>query len=131
MFGSDLFFRHNPRRSAIREGRPDSGARWRKFRERGGVPSLAIAAVFCLFLIWIFLMREDVIGYRPGQYVPHDITSRVDFEFFDSDLRNRALDYARENTPRVYRPAAANEWADLQNDLLALPDRAHGFTTDQ
>ena len=96
--------RNNPRRSAIREGRYDFEA-----RAGGGdvprhdlVPSLAIAAGFWLAVTCFLLVRKEVVSYRPGEYVPHDIVARVDFQFVDVVRDDQLIEYKRESrVPRL------------------------------
>jgi hypothetical protein len=130
VFGFDLINRKS-RRGAIRESRDASRSNWKDFRKRGGLVSLAIAAIFGLVIMWLFMLRDQVVAYRPGQYVPHDITARVDFDFFDNALHDRQVNYLRDSAPRVYREATGDIWASLEDDLRTLPDRVAGLTVDQ
>ena len=129
MFGLDSSNR--PSRRGLRECRDASRSRWKDFRKRGGLASLAIAAVFGLVVMWLLLLRDQVVAYRPGQFVPHDITARVDFDFFDNALHDRQVNYLRDNAPRVYRQAPGDVWASLEDYLQNLPDRVAGQTVDQ
>jgi cyclic-di-AMP phosphodiesterase PgpH len=97
------------------------------FRANGRLGSVGIAAVFFVATTAILMLRQEVIEYRPGQFVQHNITSRVDFDFADADQLARLREQARQLEPRVYRPTSADYWAAFQNELMALPDRA---TTD-
>ena len=87
--------------------------------------SLGIAAVFCAIAIAIVMLRDDVVPYRPGQYVPHDIISRVNFIFHDKELFKQAIQDVRVTQPRVYK-ADGNFWDDLEKNLLALPEMVRG-----
>ncbi len=133
MFGLDRRFSGPRRRQVARDGRtmysPPSA--WHILRERGGMGSLGIAAVFCVVLIGLFMLRQEVVPFRPGQYVPHDITARVDFTFFDQDEDTRLIDLARKEAPHVYHPVAADVWDAIQSDLLSLPDKVHGLTPQE
>jgi cyclic-di-AMP phosphodiesterase PgpH len=131
VFGLDRRPNNPRRRFGLRENRADTRSLWHLFRERGGLPSLGIAAVFCLALIGLFMLREQVVAYRPGQYVPHDITARVDFDFRDKDQYSRLVDLARKYAPRAYRQVPGDVWASLQQDLIALPDRVAGSTPEE
>ena len=70
----------------------------------------------------MLMLREQVVPYRPGQYVAHDIVSRVDFVYLDRQKLSDAQSKARADEPHVY--ATANErWRALEQKLLDLPDR--------
>jgi putative nucleotidyltransferase with HDIG domain len=129
VFGFDPKARAAHRRFASRDA--DTRSAWHRLRERGGLPSLGIAAVFCLGLIALFMAREQVVPYRPGQYIAHDITARVDFSFFDADAYSHQVDLARKAAPRVYRQVPGDLWASLQQDLLELPDRVQDAKPEQ
>jgi putative nucleotidyltransferase with HDIG domain len=133
VFGLDRKSSGATRRQSIRDGRtyyaPPSA--WHILRERGGLGSLGIAAVFCAVLIGLFMLRQEVVPYRPGQFIPHDITARVDFLFADQDQYSRLVDIARKNAPHVYRPTGGDVWTSIQQDLISLPDRVHGLTPDE
>ena len=76
------------------------------------------------------MLREQVVGYRPGQYVPHDIVSRVDFIFQDKQKLADAQTKARADEPHVY--AQSNErWKELEEKLIALPDRVAQWETPE
>lgn len=114
------------RRAVIRDKCPDRfGNFWHDLRASGAMRSLVIAVAFCAIAISIVMLREDVVPYRPGQYVPQDILSRVDFTFHDKSLLDAARRQARDSQPRVYR-ARGDLWGDLEKNLLALPDRIAG-----
>jgi putative nucleotidyltransferase with HDIG domain len=113
------------KRAAAREAKAGPSL-WHILRERGGLVSLGIAAGFCICLIALFLLREQVVPYRPGQFVPHDVTARVDFVFPDKDRYDGLVDMARKSAPHVYRQTPGDVWAILQQDLLTLPDRVAG-----
>lgn len=112
------------RRAEIRKNRPDtiqhSLIRW---QQNGALQSIGIATAFCVLVIAILMMREEVVPYRPGQWVPYDIVARVDFTFND---RNKLADQqrlAREQEPRIYK-ANHDAWSVLQEKLLDLPNKA-------
>jgi cyclic-di-AMP phosphodiesterase PgpH len=115
--------KYGARRTEVRKNRPDKpGGLWAQLQARGVVGSLSVAAVFCLVASAIVLLREDSVPYRPGQYVPQDVLSRVDFSFTDVDRLTQARKERREGEPRVYKPAG-DSWANLETALLELPDR--------
>jgi cyclic-di-AMP phosphodiesterase PgpH len=98
---------------------------FREFRAGGAVGSLLVASVFFVVTSGILMLRLDVIAYRPGQYVEHNITSRVDFDFSDADQLARLREYAREQEPRVYQEETGDYWGALQDELMTLPDRTY------
>ncbi|MGA3066790.1 MAG: HDIG domain-containing metalloprotein [Tepidisphaeraceae bacterium] len=131
MFGLEKKTSVGPRRYSLRDGRTAPVSAWHVLRERGGLGSLGIAGIFCGVLICLFLLRQEVVPYRPGQYVAHDVTARVDFQFNDRDEYNRLVDLARKSAPHVYRATAGDVWNSLQEDLVALPDRVHGLAPQE
>ena len=115
--------KYGARRTEVRKNRPDrSGSLWSDLQAKGVTRSLAIAALFCLVASAIVLLREDAVPYRPGQYVPQDVLSRVDFAFTDVERLTQARKERREGEPRVYR-YSTDAWAALQNAFLDLPER--------
>src|SRR5688500_14619253 len=91
------------RRSEIRKNRPDTYSHsFAKLQASGMLPSIGIAAVFCVLVIAILLLREEVVPWRPGQAVPYDIVARTDFTFRDNTRRQEQQRLARERAPRVY-----------------------------
>jgi cyclic-di-AMP phosphodiesterase PgpH len=116
------------RRVEIRRNRPETGFCWEEFRAEGGLASIGIAIAFCALVIAILMLREDVVPYRPGQAISHDIVSRVDFVFHDRDLLAEARQRAKLSQPRIY-DARGDVWGDLEQRLLALPDRVGRATT--
>ena len=67
------------------------------------------------------MLRESVVPYRPGQYVAHDIVSRVEFTIPDKEKLNAAQRKARGAVPHIY--TQNNEgWQELQEKLLAPGD---------
>lgn len=123
------------RRAEIRKNRPDTLSHsFAKLQASGMLPSLAIAGIFCLIVIAILLLREEVVPWRPGQAVPYDIVARVDFTFRDNTRRQEQQRLARERAPRVYQanPNAVGEklWDNLRDQLLALPQKVAVDNTD-
>ena len=49
----------------------------------------------------ILTLREEVVAARPGQWIPHDVVSRVDFAYRDKDLLAHAAAEARRRAPRL------------------------------
>ncbi|MGA2439700.1 MAG: HDIG domain-containing metalloprotein [Tepidisphaeraceae bacterium] len=122
------FGRNSPRRSAIREGRYGYEARSTAsdFPAHDLVLSLVIAAGFWLAVTCFLLLRKEVVAYRPGEYVPHDIVARVDFQFFDRARHDQLIEFKRESAFRAYRRVPGDPWEKIQNFLLAVPDTIHG-----
>jgi hypothetical protein len=133
MFGLS---KSSARRTAIRGNRPDTSACWwNELKCSGAVASMGIAAVFWILAVAILMLREDVVPYRPGQAVPYDVISRVDFSFQDKGLLSKKQQEARENTPWVYQSTTdkvtGDSWQPLRDELLSLPDQVAGVTFDQ
>jgi hypothetical protein len=83
--------KYGARRTEVRKNRPDRSVNfWSDLKARGITTSLAIALVFCIIASAIVLLREDAVPYRPGQYVPQDVLSRIDFAFTDVDRLTQA-----------------------------------------
>ncbi|CAA9441666.1 MAG: Membrane protein containing HD superfamily hydrolase domain, YQFF ortholog [uncultured Phycisphaerae bacterium] len=119
------------RREEIRKNRPDAARLdWEALRANGVLASLGIAAAFCVLASGILMLRQEVVRYRPNQWVPHDIVSRVDFTYFDSGRVAAERAVARLREPRVYVAAAGDTWDDLRRDLLALPTRVANAPPD-
>ena len=118
-----------PRREQIRKDRPDTtGKRIERLKSSGVLVSLQIAIVFFLGATAILLLREEVVPYRPGQFVHHDIVSRVDFEYMDQQRLADAQRKARQDEPNVYSEQP-DAWKTLEEKLLAMPDRVAAAST--
>ena len=116
----DYFSRTSARRAEIRKNRPDRPL-WQELKSDGTLASIGIAVIFAILASAVLMLRQDVIPYRPGQYVRQAIHSRVDFSFRDKDLLTQAQRDAREAEPRVYKPNA-EVWTLLEQHLKDLPD---------
>ena len=124
----DLGTKSTARRQEIRKNRPDAQPRdWQQLRERGIPQSITIAAVFFLVATAIMLLRQNVVPFRPGQPVTHDIVSRVKFSYYDENKFRLAQTEASSKEPRVYK-ADDDAWETLQKDLLSLPIRMSAAT---
>ena len=117
------------RRAEIRRNRPDAAwLDWENLRSNGVVASVVIAGAFFLVTSAVMMLREQVVPYRPGQWIPHDIVSRVDFSYRNKDrLANMRRD-RRDAEPRVYQPLDVGQgrldaWANLRRELTSLPDK--------
>ncbi len=133
MFGNS---KSSARRTAIRENRPDSSAAWwSELKASGAVTTMGIAAIFCILAFFILSLRQEVLPYRPGQAVPYDVISRVDFSYQDEGLLAEKQLEAREQAPRVYKAnvdkSAGDSWQALQDELLTLPDKVAGLTLNE
>src|SRR5215207_11722269 len=119
------------RRSEIRKNRPDTTDKWlAKARADGRLVSVWIAIGFFAVASAIAMLRENVVPYRPGQWAPHDIVSRVDFTSFDPKRLTKAQEERREKEPRVYT-SNVDVWGDLETYLTSLPDRVTGNSYSQ
>lgn len=99
-------------------------------RSEGVFKSIVIAVCFAVLASLILLMRPEVVAYRPGQYVAHDIVARAAFEFKDNAELDKAQNRAAAAAPRVLVQARP-VWDQIQQDLLSLPDRVKGQKLDQ
>ena len=129
----DLFTRKSARRAAIRKDRPgatDARAFVQRMQAEGGLVATWIAFGFFLVATGILMLRENVVPYRPGQWAPHDIVSRVDFTFREQKLLDKAREQAREAQPRVYKAAETDPWGVVEQRLLTLPDKVSGSTIE-
>ncbi len=118
------FRKSGARRAEIRKNRPDAGITLAtRIRSEGGLIPIAIAVCFCIAASGILLLRENVVAYRPGQLVHHDITARVLFKSRDDKKLDAARDRARDATPRRYKPAEPNPFTVIQEALMTLPDK--------
>jgi cyclic-di-AMP phosphodiesterase PgpH len=113
-----------------------SRARWRQMEASGVVGSLAIALGFFLVASAILMLREQVVPYRPQQFIPSDIYSRVDFVFPNEDLLAAKKDEAAREAQRIYRQntggaASAGAWNNIESYLLSLPDLVANSDLDE
>lgn len=99
-------------------------------RAEGKVRGVWIAIGFAIIASCIALLREEVAPYRPGQWVGHDIVSRVDFQYSDRAELTRIQERRREAEPRVYK-SNGDVWAQLDEFLTTLPARVTGSTFAQ
>ncbi len=112
------------RRAEIRKNRPDSEwIDWQKMKSPGMLTSLGIAVVFFVLASCILMLRQNVVPYRPGQWLHHDVVSRVSFRFTDPTRLDDKRREAEGRQPRVYARTTEDVWADVERDLLQLPDR--------
>ena len=120
------------RRADIRRCRPD--ATWlsrEKWTAEGVGQSLLIAVAFFICAAVILSWRQEVIPYRPGQWIPHNIMARVAFNYFDSGKLENARLQKRQEEPRIYLANPAGDpWDVVRKDLLDLPDRVANSTPD-
>ena len=117
------------RREQIRKDRPDTVVRkWENLRASGVLVSLQICAVFWVIATAILMLRQDVVPYRPGEWVHHDIISRVTFVYMDKQKLADAQRLARQNEPHVYTQQT-DAFRELEEKLLALPDRVAAANT--
>ena len=116
--------KNRSRRAEIRKNRPDtSWVDWEKLKEQGVPASLGIAAVFFVVAAGILMLRQDVVPYRPGQWLNHDIVSRVRFTYTDPARLDEKRRDASQRVPRIYSASAEDAWSDVEKSLLQLPER--------
>ena len=97
-------------------------SRWQRFREVGGPVAVLLAVVFAVGALLMDLWPIDPLPYRVGQYVPHDITARVDFSIPSRKRIEQAYVEARNTTPATFRLDAALVDGIIR-DLKALPSK--------
>jgi putative nucleotidyltransferase with HDIG domain len=97
----------------------------RTLRSEGVFKSIVIAIAFATIASVILMLRSDVVAYRPGQYVSHDINARTEFRYFDGDRFEEVKSKAAVAQPRVFKESR-RVWDEIQQALLALPDRVKG-----
>ncbi len=123
--------KHSPRRAAIHDSRRCATlSYWQEIRANGALGAMGIAIIFWLVASGILMLREGVLAYRPGQFIPTDLHARVAFSYKDKDRLVLAQREAREIEPRVYR-AEGDVWQEIEEKLLALPDEMAGATLEQ
>lgn len=116
--------KYGARRTEVRKNRPDLGGGFlNDLKAKGMMGSLGIAFLFAAVAAAIIFLREDAVPYKPGQYVPQDIVSRVDFSYQDHDRLTEVRKQAREAEPRVYKKSDVDAWEALRGALAELPDR--------
>jgi hypothetical protein len=115
--------KYGARRTEVRKNRPDRGGNvFSELKARGVLGSLGVALAFALVASAIVTLREDAVPYKPGQYVPQDVISRVDFAFRDSERLAKVRQEKRESLPHVYK-STGDAWGALQAALSELPER--------
>ncbi|MGH7178243.1 MAG: hypothetical protein ACREJC_12755, partial [Tepidisphaeraceae bacterium] len=122
--------RSSSRRTAPKNPADPRSSLLNRMRADGRLLSLAIAFAFFTLASAIVLLRQDVVDYRPGQYLPNDLHSRVEFRFNDRERFAAVQEMRRQNEPRVYK-ANGDVWAELQQRLDALPQRLAGSSLSQ
>src|SRR5688572_12039937 len=91
------------RRQEIRKNRPDAARwDWATLKDQGLPQSVALAAVFFVLTASILFLRQDVVQYRVGQPISHDIHARVAFRIHDPNKLVEEQERARQKEPRVY-----------------------------
>lgn len=83
--------------------RPSASASlWLRFRNAGGVGSLALVAVFFALVVVLDCWPIGPLPYRLGQYVAQDIRSRVQFKHLLTDkLRQEQVDAQQQVAPTL------------------------------
>jgi putative nucleotidyltransferase with HDIG domain len=117
------FRKSRARRAEIRRNRPDLRQFWQGLFTAQAMTAIAIALVFWIGASLIVTLRERMVRLRPGQYVHHDVVSRVAFSSVNAQMVSSLQEQARVAAPRVYRPLA-NAFQQLEELLLSLPEEA-------
>jgi putative nucleotidyltransferase with HDIG domain len=106
-----------------------------RFRQGGGLPALAVAVGFYAVVLLLDVFPADPVPYRPGQYVPEPVRSRVAFKRPDPYLLEDEYDRIRSATPATFRLNATLVTDQIIPTLRKLPDRLRAATqpstTDQ
>ena len=115
--------KYGARRTEVRKNRPDlGGSLYSELKARGVIGSLGVAFVFFIAASAIVTLRDSAVPYKPGQYVPQDVLSRVDFSFTDQSRLTKAKQERRDSEPHVYT-AAGDAWGALESAIDELPER--------
>src|SRR4051812_19573136 len=123
--------RRGARRQEIRKNRPDHASRrWAELRANGTLLSVWVAVGFCVATICVMMLRESVIPFRPGEYTPTDIVSRVSFRFTDNEELGKQRQMRREMEPRVYT-ANGDVYRKLEDTLTNLPQQVSKLGYDE
>ena len=120
------------RREGIRDRRPDKGdsVLARLFRPEHQL-SVFVAVGFAICAAAILMLRPQVVGWRVGQYAPHDIVARTDFAYHDQTKLDDERRDARLREPHVYTAASEDPFAKLQAMLSVLPDRVKNLKLEE
>ncbi len=111
------------RRVEARPPRRLAATAWRRFRDAGGVPALLLAILFYAGAVLMDAWPPDPLPYRPHQYIPADIHSRVSFKVASARLledKKREV----ENTTSPTFQINASFLDEIIATLKNLPDRA-------
>ena len=122
-----------PRRAEIRRNRPDRRLLRQSLQAPDARWAVAIALTFWLLASGIATLRDHVVRFRPGEFVHHDIYSRVEFWSRNLEQEDELRRQAREAVPRVYRrvEGAAEPFDRLERVLLTLPQVIAGLKSEQ
>ena len=110
--------RTQPRRLAEVQGK--------KGVQRGAI---GIGIVFFCLAAAILMLRQDVMPYRPGQWISHDIVSRVSFTYFDRELLNQQQARAPRGRAACLQARRRHSGVTLKKRLQDLPDRLPASAT--
>ena len=115
------------RRAEIRKNRPDAGGSAVAARcatqRRAGVAARSRRRSSCVAVGDPDAARGGGAATGPGQCVPHDIVSRVDFTLPRRAAAGRRARKRRERDAARLPRRRADAWTTLEQTLLALPDR--------
>jgi putative nucleotidyltransferase with HDIG domain len=123
--------RRGARRAEIRKNRPDSSTRrWAELRANGTLVSIWVAAGFCLATILVMMLRDSVVQYRPGDYVPSDILARVSFRYPDQDKLADLRQEKRNAEPHVFS-TNGDVYRRIEDTLIRLPQQVAKLKPDE
>lgn len=125
------WFRKNwrQRRLEVRRAAPETEpplTRW--IRQPGVFGSLMLAAVFFLTAAFLGIWPPDPLPYRKGQFMPSDVTARVDFRVLSPELFEEARRLADSATPETFRLNAAL-LDEILSSLEKIPSRLEAAGT--
>ena len=109
------------RRIEVRRNIPTGSSRFvRWFGRPGAIGSLAITVVFFLSAAAMDIWPLDPLPYRAGEYVPQDITARVEFKRCLEKKVAEEIRLAREKEPATFN-IITNLLDDITTSIENLP----------
>lgn len=100
---------------------------WQRARRSGAAGSVLLAAALYVGVLALVLPPLEDIPYRVGQFVPRDITSRVDFRIENPKRLAAEAERAWQAAPPVF--TANRELLDqIDSTLRSLPGQLHAAT---
>jgi putative nucleotidyltransferase with HDIG domain len=107
-----------------------TGSLWLRFRNAGGVGSVALVAAFFALVVVLDSWPVDPLPYRLGQYVAQDIRSRVQFKHLLREKLNQEQDDAQKQVSPTLVPNTAL-LDEVSSTLASLPEKMKSSATTQ